>query len=131
MTGKLDWKWILYGVAIMFVLNLAAGVILAFFLGSQIEAVSQAEIALSGSQVLLLAVLNFLAFAIGGYIVGLKSAGRTILEPGLSAAIAVAIGLLISGNLTILNILAGAVVPFLAGMFGGWLGERRQATPAT
>lgn len=131
MTGKLDWKWILYGVAIMFVLNLAAGVILAFFLGSQIEAVSRAEIALSGSQVLLLAVLNFLAFAIGGYIVGLKSAGRTILEPGLSAAIAVAIGLLISGNLTILNILAGAVVPFLAGMFGGWLGERRQATPAT
>jgi hypothetical protein len=131
MTGKLDWKWILYGVAIMFVLNLAAGVILAFFLGSQIEAVSRAEIALSGSQVLLLAVLNFLAFAIGGYIVGLKSAGRTILEPGISAAIAVTIGLLISGNLTILNIVAGAVVPFLAGMFGGWLGERRQATPAS
>jgi uncharacterized protein YneF (UPF0154 family) len=131
MTGKLDWKWILYGVAIMVVLNLAAGVILAFFLGSQIEAVSRAEIALSGGQVLLLAVLNFLAFAIGGYIVGRKSAGRTILEPGISAAIAVAIGLLISGNMTILNILAGALVPFLAGMFGGWLGERRQATPAT
>ena len=131
MTGKLDWKWILYGVAIMVVLNLAAGVVLAFFLGSQIEAVSRAEIALSGGQVLLLAVLNFLAFAIGGYIVGLKSVGRTILEPGISAAIAVAIGLLISGNLTILNILAGAVVPFFAGMFGGWLGERRQATPAS
>ena len=131
MTEKLDWKWILYGVAIMVVLNLAAGVILAFFLGSQIEAVSRAEIALSGGQVLLLVVLNFLAFAIGGYIVGRKSAGRTILEPGISAAIAVAIGLLISGNMTILNILAGALVPFLAGMFGGWLGERRQATPAT
>lgn len=130
MTGKLDWKWILYGVAIMVVLNLAAGVILAFFLGSQIEAAARAEIALTGGQVLLLAVLNFLAFAIGGYIVGLKSAGRTILEPGISAAIAVAIGLLISGNMTILNILAGALVPFLAGMFGGWLGERRQATRA-
>ena len=31
--------------------------------------------------------LNILAFAIGGFIVGLKSAGRTILEPGISAAV--------------------------------------------
>jgi hypothetical protein len=131
MTGKLDWKWILYGVAIMVALNFVAGIILAAVLGPQIEAASQAENTLTAGQMLLLAVLNFLAFAIGGYIVGLKSAGRTILEPGLSAAIAVAIGLLISGNLTILNILAAALVPFLAGMLGGWLGERRQGTPAT
>lgn len=131
MTGRLDWKWILIGVAIMVLLNFVAGIILAFFLGSQIEAAAPAEITLTAGQILLLAVLNFLAFAIGGYIVGLKSAGRTILEPGLSAAIAVAIGLLISGNLTVLNILAGALLPFLAGMLGGWIGERRQGTPVT
>ena len=64
----------------------------------------------------------------GGFIVGLKSAGRTILEPGISAAIAVIIALLISGNFGLLNIIAGGLVPFIAGVLGGWLGERRQGT---
>ena len=76
----------------------------------------------------LAAVINFLAFAIGGFIVGLKSAGRTILEPGISAAIAVLIALLISGNFSFGNIIAGGLVPFAAGVLGGWLGEKRQAT---
>ena len=67
---------------------------------------------MSGGQVVLAAVLNFLAFAIGGYIVGLKSAGRTILEPGISAAIAVLIALLIAGNFSVVNIIAGGIVPF-------------------
>jgi MFS family permease len=127
MTRRLDWKWILIGVVIMVVLNFVAGLILAAVLGSQIQsATSPAEITLSSGQVVLVAVLNFLAFAIGGYIVGWKSAGRTILEPGISAAAAVIIGLLISGNLTVLNMIAGALVPFLAGVLGGWLGERKQ-----
>jgi hypothetical protein len=128
--GKLDWKWILIGVVIMVALNLLAGIILAFALGSQVAATSPDTLTLTGGQVVLLAVLNFLAFAIGGYIVGWKSAGRTILEPGISAALAVVIGLLIAGQLSVLNIIAGALVPFLAGILGGWLGERRQGTPA-
>ena len=128
--GKLDWKWILIGVVIMVALNLLAGIILAFALGSQATATSPDTLTLTRAQVALLAVLNFLAFAIGGYIVGWKSAGRTILEPGISAALAVVIGLLISGQMTFLNIIAGALVPFLAGVLGGWLGERRQGTPA-
>ena len=74
----------------------------------------------------LAAALNFLVFLIGGYIVGMKSVGRTILEPGISAAVAVVIALVVSGNFTVLNLLAGALVPFLAGVLGGWLGERRQ-----
>ena len=65
---------------------------------------------------------------IGGFIVGVKSTGRTILEPGISAAIAVVIALLISGNFSVVNMLAGGLVPFVAGVIGGWLGERRQAT---
>ena len=129
MTGKLDWKWIGIGVVVMLVLNLIAGLILGLFLGPALEGVTSPEdVQLSGGQVVLATVLNFLAFAIGGFIVGVKSAGRTILEPGISAAIAVLIALLISGNFTVGNIIAGGIVPFLAGVLGGWLGERRQGT---
>jgi hypothetical protein len=129
MAGRFDWKWIGIGVVVMVVLNLVAGLILGFFLGSQLEGVTSPEdIRLSGGQAVLVAVLNFLAFAIGGFIVGIKSAGRTILEPGISAAIAVLIALLISGNFSVLNIIAGGIVPFLAGVLGGWLGERQQGT---
>jgi hypothetical protein len=129
MTGTLDWKWIGIGVVVMVVLNLIAGLILGLFLGSQLEgATGPEDVQLSGGQIALASVLNFLAFAIGGFIVGLKSAGRTILEPGISAAIAVLIALLISGNFSIVNILAGGLVPFVAGVLGGWLGERRQGT---
>jgi hypothetical protein len=129
MTGKLDWKWIGIGVVVMLVLSLAAGLVLGLVLGSELEGVTSPEdVQLSGGQVALAAALNVLAFAIGGFIVGVKSAGRTILEPGISAAIAVVIALLISGNFTLGNIIAGGIVPFLAGVLGGWLGERRQGT---
>ena len=129
MSGKLDWKWIGIGVVVMVVLNLAAGLLLGLVLGPQIEGVTSPEgMRLSGGQLTLAVVLNILAFAIGGFIVGVKSAGRTILEPGISAAIAVLIALVISGNFSIVNIIAGGLVPFLAGIAGGWLGERRQGT---
>ena len=129
MAGGLDWKWIGIGVVVMIVLTLVAGLIAGLALGPALEGVTDpAEVQLSGGQALLLAVLNFLAFAIGGFIVGLKSAGRTILEPGISAAIAVLIALLISGNFGIVNLIAGGIVPFVAGVLGGWLGEKRQGT---
>ena len=124
---NLDWKWIGLGALIMIALSLVAGLILAMVLGSQLEGVTDpADIQLSGGQVALAALLNFLAFAVGGFVVGVKSAGRTILEPAIAAAVSVAIALLLSGNLTIVNIIAGGLVPFLAGLLGGWLGERRQ-----
>ena len=127
MTHKLDWKWIGIGVVIMVVLNIVVGLILGAVLAPQLKEVTNPEnVSLSGWQVLLAAALNFLAFLIGGYIVGVKSVGRTILEPGISAAIAVVIALIVSGNFTVLNLLGGGLVPFLAGVLGGWLGERRQ-----
>ena len=129
MSGSLDWKWIGIGVVVMVVLNLVAGLILGMVLGAQLEGVtSPEEVELGGGQIVLAAVLNILVFAIGGFIVGVKSAGRTILEPGISAAIAVLIALLISGNFSLGNLLAGGLVPFAAGVLGGWLGERRQGT---
>ena len=128
MTGKLDWKWIAIGVVIMVVLNLAAGLLLGVILGPQLKgAASPAEISLSGGQMLLALVINVLSFLIGGFIVGVKSAGRTILEPGISALIAVLIALVISRQLTVTNLIIGGLVPFAAGVLGGWLGERRQA----
>jgi hypothetical protein len=131
MTGKLDWKWIAIGVVIMLVLNLVAGLLLGLVLRPQLEgATNPEEINLSGGQVLLALIINILSFLIGGFIVGLKSAGRTILEPGISGLIAVVIALLISGQLTALNLIIGGLVPFAAGVLGGWLGERRQAAPA-
>lgn len=131
MAGKLDWKWIGIGVLIMVALSIAAGFILALILGPQLREVSDpSQITLSGGQMAMVAVFNVLAFLIGGFIVGVKSVGRTIIEPGVSAAIAVLIGLLISGNFSIANLFVGGLVPFAAGIAGGWLGERRQGTTA-
>ena len=129
MTGNLDWKWIGIGVVIMLVLSLLAGLMVGLFLAPELEPGSDARnIELSGGQAAMLALSNLLVFAIGGFIVGLKSAGRTIWEPGISAAIAVLIALLLSGSFSLGNLIAGGLVPFLAGVLGGWLGERRQAS---
>jgi hypothetical protein len=129
MAGGLDWKWIGIGVLIMIALNLVGGLILGLVLGPQLSGVtSPEEISLTGGQMALAAVINFLGFAIGGFIVGIKSTGRTILEPGISAAIAVVIALLISGNFTLGNMIVAGLVPFAAGVLGGWVGERRQGT---
>lgn len=131
MTRNLDWKWIGLGVLIMVALYIVAAIVLRFLLASEIEgAADPADIQLSGGQMALVAIVNFLVFAIGGFIVGLKSAGRTILEPGISAAAAVLIGLVLSGNFSFGALIAGGLVPFLAGVLGGWIGERRQEAAA-
>lgn len=135
MGTNLDWRWIGIGAAIMFGLNFVASLILVALLGDAVPATTatpeEAAAAIGGGRLALAALVGIATFAIGGYIVGLKSPGRTILEPGISAAIAVVVGLLLSGALTFGNVLAGGLVPFLAGLLGGWLGERRQVTGAT
>ena len=128
---NLDWKWIGSGTLIMIALNLVAGFILVAVLGSQLQtATDPSDIELTTGQIGLAATLNFLAFSVGGFIVGVKSAGRTILEPALAAAAAVAIALILSGNFSLGNLFAGGLVPFLAGLLGGWLGEKRQDAKA-
>jgi hypothetical protein len=128
--GKLDWKWIAIGSVIMIVLSLVGGLLTGLVLRPQVEAAATSgQISLSGGQALLAVVINALSFLIGGFIVGIKSAGRTILEPGISALVAVLIVLVISGQLTILNLVIGGLMPFAAGVFGGWLGESRSAKP--
>jgi len=124
---NLDWKWIGIGALIMIALGFVAGLILSIFIAPQLEGVTDpADLQISGGQIALAAVLNFLAFVVGGFIVGIKSAGRTIVEPGIAAAVAVGIVLVLSGSFSVVNLIAGGLVPFLAGLLGGWLGERRQ-----
>jgi len=113
MTGRLDWRWIAIGAAIMFGLNLVASLILVLLVGDAVPPTA--------------ATPEEAAAALGGYVVGLKSPGRAVLEPGISAALAVLVGLLLGGALTLGNLLAGGLVPFLAGLLGGYLGERRQS----
>ena len=134
MFGDLDWRWIAIGVAIMFGLNLIASLILVPLIGDSLPVSAtnpqDAAAALSGGQLALGALISIASFTIGGYIVGVKSPGRTIVEPGISAAIAVIIGLLLSGAFTLGNLLVGGLVPFLAGLLGGYLGERHQVRGA-
>jgi len=127
MAGRLDWKWIGIGVAIMLALSVVVGLLAGLLMAPTLEGASDPQdVELSGGQAFILAVGNFLVFAVGGFIVGIKSAGRTIWEPGISAAIAVLIALLLAGTFSLGNLIIGGLVPFLAGVLGGWLGERRQ-----
>src|SRR3712207_2068298 len=128
MIGDLNWRWVAIGVAIMFGLNIVASLILVPLVGDSLPATAtdpqEATAALGGGQLALGALIGIASFAIGGYIVGLKSPGPTVLEPGISAAIAVVVGLLLSGAFTLGNLLVGGLVPFFAGLLGGYLGER-------
>jgi hypothetical protein len=127
---KLDWKWIAIGLVIMIALSILGGLLVGLILGPQVTAAaSPEEVTLTGGQALLALAVNVLSFLIGGFIVGIKSVGRTILEPGISALVAVLVVLLISHQLSVMNLLIGGLVPFIAGVVGGWLGEKRSAAP--
>lgn len=131
-ANRLDWRWVGLGTLIMLGLGLVASLVLAPLLGDALvppsDPGSPATLAprVGGGALFLAALLNFAAFAVGGYIVGRRSTGRTVLEPAISAAIAVAITLLITGAFSLGSLLGAGLVPFLAGLLGGWLGERRQ-----
>jgi len=128
MTERLDWKWIGIGVVTMIVLNFVAALILGLILSPQLSGVTSPEqITLSNAQMWLALLVNVLSFLIGGFIVGIKSAGRTIIEPGISALAAVLIVLVVSRQLSAGNLIVGGLVPFAAGVLGGWLGEQRQS----
>ena len=131
MSRNLDWRWIGIGVAVMLGLSFVAGLLSTLILGDQTAVVAEGgQVAIGSGRLFLLAVLSFASFVLGGFIVGLKSPGRTILEPGISAAVAVLLSLLIAGSFSIGGVLAAGVVPFLGGLLGGWLGERQQGGTA-
>jgi len=118
--GSLDWKWIAIGVAIMFGIQFGAGLVLGIIL-----AASGVPPESAFWPILIIAILGYLA---GGFIVGRKSAGKTIIEPGISAVIAVLLSLVLSGSFGLVDILIGSVLPLLVALLGGYLGERAQGT---
>ncbi len=127
MTGKLDWKWIALGVVVMVAVSLLGALIIGFVLGSQVQTAARPEdIAFGRGHMMFALAINVLSFLIGGFIVGVRSAGRTILEPGISALIAILIILFFSKQLNLANLIIGGLIPFGAGVLGGWLGERVQ-----
>lgn len=129
MIEQLDWKWIGIGVVTMIVLNLMGGVLLGLLIFPQIAEVTDVrDISLTTGQMWLALFINVLSFLVGGFIVGIKSAGRTIIEPGISALIAVILVLVISQQFTAGDLIVGGLVPFAAGVLGGWLGERWQSS---
>jgi hypothetical protein len=129
--GIVDGKWVSIGTVVMVVLALIACRILGLVRSPQLVGVTSFEdVPPSAGQIALAALLNSLAFAIGGFIVGLKKRSMMIIEPVMSAMIALVIVfwvLSISGNLSIVNIIACSALPFVAGVLGGYLGLRRQA----
>jgi hypothetical protein len=111
--------WVLGGTVIMLITNLLAG-LLAGMMG-----------------VRSLVVLTGIAvgcFAFGGFIIGWKSEGRTILEAGLAAALATGVSLAIRyfvmhqgiAGMEPAALAIGLGIPFLAGLLGGWIGEKVQ-----
>lgn len=114
-AGGLAWKWVLLGTLIMFGTNFGIGFLAGFVAG------------LAGAKTFPMWAaipIGLFAFGLGGYITGQRSPGRTIVEPGLAAFAAAGLTLLFKGQANLVSILIGGALPFLAGVAGGWLGER-------
>ena len=67
------------------------------------------------------------SYAVGGFVIGWRSEGRTILEAGIAAILSIIIGVAVEG-LPDLNALLAFVtaVPFAVACFGAWIGEMVQ-----
>ncbi|MCA9523013.1 MAG: hypothetical protein KC609_18690 [Myxococcales bacterium] len=103
------------GVAVMFGVQTGAGILLGLM-------------GISRLGTLPLVLIALVAFALGGFLVGRFSKGKTILEPAVSAVIAVALAMFVKGHFNLLAIVIGGILPFLAALAGGWLGEKAQGT---
>jgi hypothetical protein len=105
--------WVVGGAAIIFVLQFFAGI-----------ASAALQLGLWG-----VVAAGFISYVLGGFVIGWKSEGRTILEAGLAAVLVIAIVITIKGWSTIFDLRDMAIVygvPFLSSMLGGWLGELLQ-----
>jgi hypothetical protein len=115
---KFSVGWVLGGTILMFVTNLLGG-LLAGVLGVR--------------SLLVVTGIAVVCFAFGGFIIGWKSEGRTIIEAGLAALLATAITVAIQSMimhqripLEPIALGIGLGIPFAAGLLGGWLGEKVQ-----
>jgi hypothetical protein len=110
--------WVFGGAVLMIIANLLGGLI-AGVLGVR-----------SLAAVVAISVASFVG---GGFIIGWKSEGRTILEAGLAAAVATAASIVyrtmfqhVPFMLAPMALIIGCAIPFASGILGGWIGEMVQ-----
>ena len=117
-TG-LSWKWVFLGVAIIFGTGFGLGIVagLALAIGGIDEPPTW-----------LLGLIGVSFFGLGGYMVGRLSPGKTIIEPGISAFIAVSLSLYFQGNFDLAGVVVGGLPLFAIACLGAWLGEKVQGT---
>ena len=108
--------WVFGGAIIMFFLNFFAGIVLAI-----------TGLALPLWLVVAVACVCFL---VGGFIVGRWSAGQTILEGGIGAALAAGgtatLMAMRAGHFNPVVIGVGSLLPFVCGLLGAFIGEKVQ-----
>lgn len=108
--------WVFGGAIIMFLLNFFAGIVLA----------------LTGLVMSLWVIVGVACgcFLVGGFIVGRASAGQTILEGGIGAALAAGgtatVMTLRSGHFNPVMVGLGSLLPFVCGIIGAFIGEKVQ-----
>jgi hypothetical protein len=111
---RFSWGWVIGGIVLMFV---------TAFLGEFIL------IGTGNTSFELFIAVRLGCFAIGGFVIGWQSEGRTILEAGIAAVASMAIvfaaksiPLILDGKLALLFY----GLPFLAAVIGAFLGEKLQ-----
>jgi len=113
-----SWGWTVGGTVLMFVTSFFGGFV---------------AIGAGLTSPLWLLGISLLCFFVGGFVIGWKSEGQTILEGGLAAVFAILISLGIRGfGLAMLNPIAfviGIAIPFGAGLLGAFIGELVQGDP--
>ena len=106
--------WVIGGSALMIVTNLFGGIVAG---------------GVGVTSIWVLAGVAVGCFAVGGFVIGWKSEGQTILEAGIAAVVALAASFLIRNarlpdDPVVLGI--GFGVPFVAAIIGAWIGEKVQ-----
>jgi hypothetical protein len=116
-SRRFSFGWLIGGIALMLV---------ASFLGEFIVlAVTKADATFTQ-----LVIVKLIAFGVTGFVIGWQSEDSTILEAGLAAAGSIAV-VCIYKSIPLDALLSGGgvvllVVPFAAGIVGGFLGEKMQ-----
>jgi hypothetical protein len=106
--------WVIGGTLIMFLTNIFGGIAVA---------------AMGSIGVYELLAIAIACFALGGFVIGWQSEGSTILEAGLAAAIATGLTVAYRASVLVLDpvsLMIGLGIPFVAGIIGGWIGEKVQ-----
>jgi hypothetical protein len=113
---RFHFGWVIGGTIIMFLTNILGGI-----LAASLHTVDVYEIA----------GVAIVCFAFGGFVIGWKSEGQTILEAGLAAAIATGASVAYQSSRTGMSyepvaLAIGIGIPFVAGIIGGYIGEKVQ-----